>query len=178
MFSDLHQVQWEPVSAMKTCLMFCGFYYMQWEPAFSTYKKNWASIRGLERLAMVGHAKDRGGLKDSKNAPNSFFPKISRTRFWRFGTDMFKHVPSLFPAPVKVVISMNWGSFRPYGPPGAMTVPSLPLIHPAFQVYLPGHRQVEERIILAGEHCTPKLKFFIKFSNLWVTFFTECFDPL
>ena len=37
---------------------------------------------------MIGHAMDRGGLKDSKNAPNSFFPKISRTGFWRFGTDM------------------------------------------------------------------------------------------
>ena len=35
MFSDLHQVQWEPVSATKTCLMFCCFYYKQWEPAFS-----------------------------------------------------------------------------------------------------------------------------------------------
>ena len=25
MFCDLHQVQWEPVSATKTCLMFFGF---------------------------------------------------------------------------------------------------------------------------------------------------------
>ena len=37
---------------------------------------------------MVGHAMDRGGLKDSKNASNYFFPKINRTGFWRFGTDM------------------------------------------------------------------------------------------
>ena len=37
---------------------------------------------------MVGHATDRKGLKASKNAPNLFFPKISRTGFWRFGTDM------------------------------------------------------------------------------------------
>ena len=33
-------------------------------------------------------AMDRGGLKDSENAPNSFFSKINRTVFWRFGTDM------------------------------------------------------------------------------------------
>ena len=30
----------------------------------------------------------RGGLKDSKNVPNSFFPKINWTVFWRLGTDM------------------------------------------------------------------------------------------
>ena len=36
---------------------------------------------------MVGHAMDRGGLKDSKNA-HSFFPQISRTGFWHFGIDM------------------------------------------------------------------------------------------
>ena len=39
-------------------------------------------------MAMVGHAMDRGGLKDSKNAPNSFFPKINRTVFCDLGTDM------------------------------------------------------------------------------------------
>ena len=37
---------------------------------------------------MVGHAMDRGGLKDSENASNSFFPKINRTGFWDLGTDM------------------------------------------------------------------------------------------
>ena len=37
---------------------------------------------------MVGHAMDRGGLKDSENASNSFFPKINRTVFWDLGTDM------------------------------------------------------------------------------------------
>ena len=41
---------------------------------------------------MVGHAMDRGGLKDSENASNSFFPKINRTVFWDLGTDM---VPTL-----------------------------------------------------------------------------------
>ena len=41
---------------------------------------------------MVGHAMDRGGLKDSENASNSFFPKINRTVFWDLGTDMcFRH---------------------------------------------------------------------------------------
>ena len=37
---------------------------------------------------MIGPATERGGLKDSENAPNSIFPKINRTGFWRFGTDM------------------------------------------------------------------------------------------
>ena len=37
---------------------------------------------------MIDLAIDRGGLKDSENAPNSFFPKINRTVFWRLGTDM------------------------------------------------------------------------------------------
>ena len=30
----------------------------------------------------------RGGLKDSEDGPNSFFPKINWTVFWRLGTDM------------------------------------------------------------------------------------------
>ena len=37
---------------------------------------------------MISPAMDRGGLKDSENAPNSFFPKINRTVFWQLGTDM------------------------------------------------------------------------------------------
>ena len=37
---------------------------------------------------MIGPAMDRGGLKDSENAPNSIFPKINESPFWRFGTDM------------------------------------------------------------------------------------------
>ena len=37
---------------------------------------------------MIGPAMDRGGLKDSETAPNSFFPKINRTVFWHLGTDM------------------------------------------------------------------------------------------
>ena len=37
---------------------------------------------------MIDPAMDWGGLKDSENAPNSFFPKINRTLFWQFGTDM------------------------------------------------------------------------------------------
>ena len=40
---------------------------------------------------MIDPAMDRGGLKDSENAPNSFFPKINRTVFWRLGTDMYMH---------------------------------------------------------------------------------------
>jgi len=31
---------------------------------------------------MIDPAMDWGGLKDSENAPNSFFPKINRTLFW------------------------------------------------------------------------------------------------
>ena len=38
---------------------------------------------------MIGPATERGGLKDSENAPNSIFSKINRTGFWRFGTDMW-----------------------------------------------------------------------------------------
>ena len=38
---------------------------------------------------MVGHAMDRGGLKDSENASNSFIPKINRTVFWDLGADMY-----------------------------------------------------------------------------------------
>ena len=37
---------------------------------------------------MVAHAIDRGGLKDSENAPNSIFPKINKSPFWHFGTEM------------------------------------------------------------------------------------------
>ena len=37
---------------------------------------------------MIDPAMDWGGLKDSENAPNSFFPKINGPLFWRFGTDM------------------------------------------------------------------------------------------
>ena len=38
---------------------------------------------------MIDPAMDGGGLKDSENAPNSFFPKINRTVFWHLGTDMY-----------------------------------------------------------------------------------------
>ena len=36
---------------------------------------------------MIGPAMDRGGLKDSENAPNSIFSKINESPFWRFGTE-------------------------------------------------------------------------------------------
>ena len=88
MCSDLHQVQWEPVSATKTCFMFWGFLLQAMGTCF--LQKLWASIKGLYRPAkvMIDPAMDRGGLKDSENVPNSFFPKINRTMFWRLGTDM------------------------------------------------------------------------------------------
>ena len=38
---------------------------------------------------MIDLAMDRGGLKDSENAPNTFFPKINQTMFWQLGTDMY-----------------------------------------------------------------------------------------
>ena len=37
---------------------------------------------------MIDPAMDWRGLKDSENAPNSIFPKINQTVFWRLGTDM------------------------------------------------------------------------------------------
>ena len=39
-------------------------------------------------MAMLGHAMDRGGLMDSINALNSFFPKSNRTWFWHFDAEM------------------------------------------------------------------------------------------
>ena len=41
---------------------------------------------------MIDPAMYREGLKDSENAPNSFFPKINRTLFWRLGTDMMEEI--------------------------------------------------------------------------------------
>ena len=37
---------------------------------------------------MIGYGIDRGGPKDSENAPNSFLTKINEKVFWRFATDM------------------------------------------------------------------------------------------
>ena len=37
---------------------------------------------------MIGYGLDRGGLKDSENAPNSFLTKINEKGFWRFAVDM------------------------------------------------------------------------------------------
>ena len=88
MFSDLQQVQWEPASATKTCFMFWGFLLQAMGACF--FKKLWATIKGLQRLAkvMIDPAMDRGGLKNSENAPNSFILKINQTVFWRLGTDV------------------------------------------------------------------------------------------
>ena len=36
---------------------------------------------------MIGYDLDRGGSKDSENAPNSFLTKSNGKGFWRFGTD-------------------------------------------------------------------------------------------
>ena len=49
----------------------------QWEPAF--FKNFGPQLKAF--MAMVGHAMERGGLKVSENAPNSFFPKINWTVF-------------------------------------------------------------------------------------------------
>ena len=38
---------------------------------------------------MIGYGLDRGGLKDSENAPNSFLTKINKKGIWRFATDMY-----------------------------------------------------------------------------------------
>ena len=43
---------------------------------------------------MIDPEMDRGGLKDSENAPNSIFPKINQTVFWRLGTDMPRSMKS------------------------------------------------------------------------------------
>ena len=37
---------------------------------------------------MIGYGIDRGGPKDSENAPNSFLTKINEKGFWRFATDI------------------------------------------------------------------------------------------
>ena len=37
---------------------------------------------------MIDPAMDWGGLKDSENAPNSFFPNINQTVFWHSGAAM------------------------------------------------------------------------------------------
>ena len=41
---------------------------------------------------MIDPALDKGGLKDSENAPNSVFSKINESPFWRFGTDMLSYL--------------------------------------------------------------------------------------
>ena len=73
MFSDLHQVQWEPVSATKTCLMFCCFYYKQWEPAFS---KNF----GPQLEAFKGWPWPWQGMQWTEGV--SGIPKMSLTHFF------------------------------------------------------------------------------------------------
>ena len=67
---------------------------------------------------MVGYAMDRGGPKYSQNASNSFFPKISRTGFWRFGTDMitmlkYSHETKLLSLlkNLPVIIFRKWTAF-------------------------------------------------------------------
>ena len=57
---------------------------------------------------MIGPATERGGLKDSENAPNSIFPKINRTGFWRFGTDMV----SVILYYIAVSTFYNWGPLK------------------------------------------------------------------
>ena len=47
---------------------------------------------------MIDPAMDWRGLKDSENAPNSFFPKINRTLFWRFGTERSSYFAKLLQA--------------------------------------------------------------------------------
>ena len=37
---------------------------------------------------MIGYDLDRGGPKDSENAPNSFLTKINEKGFWWFATDI------------------------------------------------------------------------------------------
>ena len=57
---------------------------------------------------MIGPAMDRGGLKDSENAPNSVFSKINESPFWRFGTDM------LYWSFVSLVSKMGKKGILPY----------------------------------------------------------------
>ena len=40
-------------------------------------------------MAVIGYDLDRGGPKDSENAPNSFLTKTNGKGFLRFGTDMY-----------------------------------------------------------------------------------------
>ena len=51
---------------------------------------------------MIGYGLDRGGPKDSENAPNSFLTKRNGKGFWRFATDMDQ--PGLFVDGVELFI--------------------------------------------------------------------------
>ena len=74
MFSNLYQVQWEPVSATKTCFMFCCFYYKQWEPAFSKHF-------GPQLEALKGWPWPWQGMQWTKGV--SRIPKMPPTHFFR-----------------------------------------------------------------------------------------------
>ena len=81
MFSDLHQVQWEPVSATKTCLMFCCFYYKQWEPAFSkNFGPQLEAFKGWP-WAWLGMQWTEGVSRISKMSLTHFFRKSAQPGF-------------------------------------------------------------------------------------------------
>ena len=68
MFSDLHQVQWEPVSVTKTCLLFGGFLVLSIRNGnLFFYKTLGLNTRPLKAGHCHGRACNgqRGGLKDS-----------------------------------------------------------------------------------------------------------------
>ena len=97
MFSDLHQVQWEPVSATKTCLMFCCFYYKQWEPAFS---KNF----GPQLEAFKGWPWPWQGMQWTEGEV-SRIPKMPLTHFFRKSAGPGFDVLVMIWKPHKILVS-------------------------------------------------------------------------
>ena len=61
MFSDLHQVQWESVSATKTCLMFFGFLVQAMGTCFLKKLKNYRPLK-----AGHGHGRACNGQRGSQ----------------------------------------------------------------------------------------------------------------
>ena len=66
---------------MGSVFLFCGFIVKATGMCFAN--KLWALILGCLRPAMViiGYDLDRGGPKDSENAPNSFLTKSTEKGF-------------------------------------------------------------------------------------------------
>ena len=58
---------------------------------------------------MIGYGLDRGGPKDSENAPNSFLTKINEKGFWLFVPDLSCNSKKLIH---KLGRSLFWVEFK------------------------------------------------------------------